>query len=226
MGATGAVPRWDLLPLASQILEDRNVLAEEQRRHVFVDEAQDVTPREARLVAELAKGADGVVAVGDPRQAIMGFRGADATALDWISGERRPLAQSYRFGPRIAAALTRLDLPGCVVGRPDVEDRVDAFVGPPPWGPVAAASRAVLCRTNDECARVAAEFGPDYYVEADLDEPAGPRGIPVLTVHRAKSREWDEVAVIPWTDRDQEDVRVRYVAYSRARTRLLVGVAP
>ena len=51
-------------------------------RHVFVDEFQDVNPAQWRLLkAWLGDGVD-LFVVGDPRQAIYGWNGADPTLLD------------------------------------------------------------------------------------------------------------------------------------------------
>lgn len=53
----------------------------EAYRLVVVDEYQDTDPAQVRLLRELARGGAQVVAVGDPDQAIYGFRGADITGI-------------------------------------------------------------------------------------------------------------------------------------------------
>lgn len=68
---------------------------------VFVDEAQDTNPTRRALAKKLMKPKTGrLVAVGDPRQAIYGFTGADATAMDIIQSELGskvlPLTVTYR----------------------------------------------------------------------------------------------------------------------------------
>lgn len=76
---------------------------------VFVDEAQDTNRLQVDIVKALIEPKPGVFAsgppgrlvfVGDRRQAIYGFRGADASALDNISAEFRcrhlPLSVTYR----------------------------------------------------------------------------------------------------------------------------------
>lgn len=67
---------------------------------VFIDEAQDTSPvRLALARAALAPGGR-LIAVGDPRQAIMGFTGAGHDSLDQIAASfgaiRLPLSVSYR----------------------------------------------------------------------------------------------------------------------------------
>lgn len=67
---------------------------------VFVDEAQDTNPARRALVKALLSPGGRVVAVGDRRQAIYGFTGADANALDLIRDDHNaielPLTVTYR----------------------------------------------------------------------------------------------------------------------------------
>lgn len=67
---------------------------------VFVDEAQDTNPARRALVKALLSPGGRVVAVGDRRQAIYGFTGADADALDLIKEDHNaidmPLTVTYR----------------------------------------------------------------------------------------------------------------------------------
>lgn len=67
---------------------------------VFVDEAQDVSPIQRAMLKKILKPGGRLVAVGDPCQAIYGFRGADSSSLDNIASEfnavRLPLSMSYR----------------------------------------------------------------------------------------------------------------------------------
>ncbi len=67
---------------------------------VFVDEAQDTNAIQRELLKKVMHANSRLVAVGDPAQAIYGFRGADSTALDAIVSEfnciRLPLSISYR----------------------------------------------------------------------------------------------------------------------------------
>lgn len=53
--------------------------------YVLVDEAQDLSPPQLAVVKRLSP--THVVAVGDRRQAIYGWRGAEAAALDWFVRE-------------------------------------------------------------------------------------------------------------------------------------------
>ncbi len=72
---------------------------------VFVDEAQDVSDIQ-RAMLSMAKDSRGrLIAVGDPCQAIYGFRGADSESLENIAktfnAKRLPLSISYRCPKKI-----------------------------------------------------------------------------------------------------------------------------
>lgn len=67
---------------------------------IVVDEFQDTSPLQLALFIELAKLAKRSVWVGDPKQAIYGFRGTDATL---ITGVLQALPQ---WGGQVAQALT------------------------------------------------------------------------------------------------------------------------
>lgn len=67
---------------------------------VFVDEAQDTNAIQRALLRKILHPHSRVIAVGDPAQAIYGFRGADSNSLNMIAEEfnciRLPLTVSYR----------------------------------------------------------------------------------------------------------------------------------
>ena len=67
---------------------------------VLIDEAQDTNPTRRALAKKMLRPGGRLVAVGDPRQGIFGFTGADNDALDQIAQEfqavRLPLSITYR----------------------------------------------------------------------------------------------------------------------------------
>ena len=65
------------------------------RPHVFVDELQDTDPAQVELLRLLAGEGRDLVAVGDPDQAIYGFRGADAAGITRLP---RDLPHALRRG--------------------------------------------------------------------------------------------------------------------------------
>lgn len=67
---------------------------------VFVDEAQDTNAIQRAILRKIMGPNSRLIAVGDPAQAIYGFRGADSNSLGLIADEfncaRLPLTVSYR----------------------------------------------------------------------------------------------------------------------------------
>jgi len=102
---------------------------------ILLDEAQDADPV---LLDVLRHQSAQLVLVGDPHQAIYGWRGARDALAGW-RGATLPLTHSWRFGPEIAeaanAVLTRLGAPYPLVG---------AGPGSPPHGPAAYIARTTL----------------------------------------------------------------------------------
>lgn len=68
--------------------------------YVFVDEAQDTNAIQRALLRKIIHKDSRIIAVGDPAQAIYGFRGADSESLNMIAEEfdckKLPLTVSYR----------------------------------------------------------------------------------------------------------------------------------
>lgn len=65
--------------------------------HVLLDEAQDMTVEQGRLLAAIAKQIPYVMAFGDPHQAIFGFMGADFRHLRNALPDARILRLSHSF---------------------------------------------------------------------------------------------------------------------------------
>jgi superfamily I DNA/RNA helicase len=68
--------------------------------YVFVDEAQDTNAIQRAILRKIMKPNTRLVAVGDPAQAIYGFRGADSNSMNLIASEfgcvQLPLTVTYR----------------------------------------------------------------------------------------------------------------------------------
>lgn len=134
--APGAFDAAELIQRANaELRHNPQLLAAErrQRRRIFVDEYQDTDPAQIELLKLIAAGADELVLIGDPDQAIYSFRGAEQTAMadidlhfGWLPGTPRPdpepigqlqlstpvetvsLTQSRRSGPVLLAASRRI----------------------------------------------------------------------------------------------------------------------
>ena len=71
------------------------------RRRIFVDEYQDTDPAQVELLKLLAAGADELVLIGDPDQAIYAFRGAEQNAMAEIDNHFGSLAGIVRCCRRV-----------------------------------------------------------------------------------------------------------------------------
>jgi DNA helicase II / ATP-dependent DNA helicase PcrA len=83
--------------------------------HLFVDEFQDVNLGRVTLLQRLSHEQTSVMAVGDEDQAINEWCGARpqffsdfSTYFPWLPSLSYPLPHSFRFGPSLGAAATRL----------------------------------------------------------------------------------------------------------------------
>lgn len=72
---------------------------------IFVDETQDLNKAQIEMVMGAVKADGRICAVGDPRQAIYGFRGADSEAvssiIERLNAKVLPLSVCYRCGSDI-----------------------------------------------------------------------------------------------------------------------------
>ena len=113
----------DLLIRTERLLKDPAVAAEVRARidWLFVDEFQDTDWIQASIVRRLATGRSGeveegrIVLVGDPKQSIYSFRGADpetyGETLDFFvkhGAERQVLRHQYRSRPALVHALNAM----------------------------------------------------------------------------------------------------------------------
>lgn len=102
----------DLLWWCADAIERDEVFAAAQRwrfRHLFVDEFQDATPLQVRLLRAWLGGRDDLCVVGDTAQAIYGFAGGDAAVLGsfdrhFPGGTTIRLTRNYRSTPQVVAA--------------------------------------------------------------------------------------------------------------------------
>ncbi|MEO5874399.1 MAG: ATP-dependent DNA helicase [Streptosporangiaceae bacterium] len=128
------IPSYDYAEIireAAGLLDDEETARRERDAYdvVFVDEYQDTDPAQEKLLQRLAGGGRDLVVVGDPDQAIYGFRGADVhgilefpTRFAQRDGSDSPvvaLRDCRRMGPEILAASRRIArrLPGRVEHR-------------------------------------------------------------------------------------------------------------
>ena len=117
--AQGAVDYDDIIADALVLFEDETQVAPlmERFRHILVDEFQDVNALQYRLVRAWSRRSEGVFVIGDPDQAIYGFRGSDQRCFtrflaDYEGTRTIRLTTNYRSTPGILrCALSALGAP-------------------------------------------------------------------------------------------------------------------
>jgi uncharacterized protein (TIGR00375 family) len=125
--ARGFVDFDDLVVLSADLLEtDATVAAAWQARfpHVVADEFQDVDEQQYRLLRLIAGDGGRLCVIGDPDQAIYGFRGADAACFarfqrDFPSARTLRLTRNYRStGTIVTAAAGFIGAASADISRP------------------------------------------------------------------------------------------------------------
>lgn len=124
---------------------------------VFVDEEQDMCRAQNEFIARFNSR---VIAVGDRRQSIYGFRGADPSAMDWlktrINAKELPLSICYRC-PKSVIRLAQTIVPQ-IEAWEDAEEGVVRELNPEQFHGNVAVGDMVLCRYNAPLVEVAFEF--------------------------------------------------------------------
>lgn len=114
--AEGSVDFNDILMCNAVLLSEHEEIAAAIRgtyRHFVVDEYQDVSALQHRLISLWVDGRDDVCVVGDPNQAIHSFAGADAAYLLGFAAEHDGartvrLTRNYRSSPQVLGAANRV----------------------------------------------------------------------------------------------------------------------
>jgi DNA helicase-2/ATP-dependent DNA helicase PcrA len=133
----------DLVTLAADALDRDEALGariRERFRFVSVDEFQDVDEAQYRLLRLIAPPGANLCVIGDPDQAIYGFRGADASAFERFarddpSATTVALKRNYRSSGTIVSAAsqliaqTRTNPPLAEIVR-DMHERIAIHVAP------------------------------------------------------------------------------------------------
>lgn len=79
----------------------------EQSDFVLIDEAQDISGIQRRMLSKMLRNGGQLIAVGDPQQAIYGFRGADSDSMIAISRLFRQQQMNLTYSFRCSKAVVR-----------------------------------------------------------------------------------------------------------------------
>jgi DNA helicase IV len=200
--------------------------------HVVVDEAQDVSPMQWRMIGRRGRHASWTI-VGDPAQAAWADTAEASRAMDAALGSRR--RHEYTLGTNYRNAAEIFELAAAVIRRAEPDLELPTAVrssGVPPINRVVAPGE-LAGATRTAVAEVLTEVPGTVGVitrMADRDEVAGwlidatDERLQVVGSLEAKGMEYDGVIVVePAAIRDEgrSGVRTLYVALSRATQRLV-----
>ncbi|MBV9450525.1 MAG: UvrD-helicase domain-containing protein [Streptosporangiaceae bacterium] len=123
LAARGLMDFDGLVELTVALLDEHPDIAAALRdrwRYVSVDEYQDIDATQYRLLRQLSGDGGGLTAIGDPDQAIYGFRGADVGFFlrfteDFGNATTVELATNYRSHPLIVTAAMQAIAPSTLV---------------------------------------------------------------------------------------------------------------
>jgi DNA helicase-2/ATP-dependent DNA helicase PcrA len=133
--ASGALDYDDLLLLTYRLFLERPKIAEfyqRQYKYICIDEAQDLNEAQYRLLVSLCGATfKNVLMVGDPKQAIYVWNGADPKYLDLFQrdfeAEKIVLTDNFRCSRKVVEAAQRLDPSYIVEGQLPVMGTVEVI---------------------------------------------------------------------------------------------------
>jgi DNA helicase IV len=217
--------RWDV-PLLD---EARALLGDPPPAftHVIVDEAQDLTPMQLRMIARRArKGA--MTILGDVAQATgpVAYDGWEAV-LERLPGGDRAEIEELRHAYRVPREIMELALPLLDEIAPGVEPPIAYRTGAAPPRIRTVAEAELLAAAYREAATLPDGLLAVIAPDALLDEAAADdlwEGVPMLSPRQAKGLEFDHVVVVePALIAAQEQgLRELYVALTRPTKSLVV----
>jgi DNA helicase II / ATP-dependent DNA helicase PcrA len=123
LAAAGLLDVDELIGRAVGLLREHPDVAAAQRARwprISVDEYQDVDERQYELLRLLAGPGQGLTVIGDPDQAIYGFRGADVGfflrfGTDYPSARTVRLSRNYRSSPAVVSAAVQAIAPSTLI---------------------------------------------------------------------------------------------------------------
>jgi DNA helicase IV len=222
---------WSDADLA--LLDEANALVGEPARthdHVIVDEAQDLSPMQLRMIARRAR-AGALTILGDVAQGTgpVTYESWDEVLPHLPHGERAEI-EELRHAYRVPREIMELALPLLDTIAPGIERPLAYRVGASEPLLRDVAEEELLQEAYHEAARLAREDGlvalivPDELVEPALTHESAFDSIPLLTPREAKGLEFDHVIVVePALIAEREQgLRELYVALTRPTTTLVV----
>ena len=216
------------------LLDEAHALVGEPARtydHVIVDEAQDLSPMQLRMIARRARGG-ALTILGDVAQ---GTGPVTCTTTGRTCFRTSPRGgdaevEELRYAYRVPREIMELALPLLDVIAPGIERPHAYRLGASAPQIRQVAEDGLLREAYREAARLAREDGlvalivPDELVEPALAHESAFDSIPLLTPREAKGLEFDHVIVVEpgLVAAHPQGLRELYVALTRPTTTLVV----
>jgi DNA helicase IV len=207
--------------------EARSLVASPPRAygHVIVDEAQDLTPMQLRMVARRAHTGS-LTLLGDVAQATGAVRYPSWEALlPHLPRSDETAVEELRHAYRVPREIMELALPLLETIAPDIAPPVSYRTGAAPPSVRRVEQEHLLAEAYREAARLAETDGllalivPDELYDSALAAASLYDDVPLLTPRQAKGLEFDHVVVV---EPALVDLRELYVALSRPTKTLVV----
>ncbi len=187
---------YGVLDFDDLLLEALSASAIPRVTHLLVDEFQDMNRAQYRLMRAWSGAAQSVFIIGDPDQAIYGFRGADSQCFDRFFADF-PEAQSIRLNRNYRSTPPIL---GCALAA--IADK----------GPEREQRRLIPSRADGarvRCLRAGDEFEQALFVAKEINRMTG--GIDMLDAHSLAgdrepdgARSFSDIALLYRTHRQAE----------------------
>jgi DNA helicase IV len=207
--------------------EARSLVASPPRAygHVIVDEAQDLTPMQLRMVARRAHTGS-LTLLGDVAQATGAVRYPSWEALlPHLPRSDETAVEELRHAYRVPREIMELALPLLETIAPDIAPPVSYRTGAAPPSVRRVEQEHLLAEAYREAARLAEADGllalivPEELYDSALAAASLYDDVPLLTPRQAKGLEFDHVVVV---EPALVDLRELYVALSRPTKTLVV----
>ena len=179
----GAIDFEDVLLLMVALIGDRPDIADAiraQYRWFTVDEYQDITPAQDRLLSGWLGERDDVCVVGDASQTIYSFAGASPDALGefarrWPNATEVRLDRCYRCTPEIVAVANSVIRARPAPGRGRGGRRVGRVAGRPCGGAVGGQGRRAVPGTGRRSGPAGSASGTAVWLRSQRPLRRGPR---------------------------------------------------
>ena len=198
--------------------------------HVIVDEAQDLTPMQLRMIARRAREG-GITLLGDIAQGTgaVVYRSWDEV-LPYLPHAEKAEIEELLHAYRVPREIMDVALPLLTVIAPDVAAPLSYRRGAAEPLVRRVPVEELLRQAYREAARLAREDGllalivPEELIDPALADEAAYEGVPLLTARGAKGLEFDHVIVVEpalLAEREQ-GLRELYVALTRPTKTLVI----